>query len=203
MADTLDPVDAPDAPDTRRRPVLVATVVVALLSGFLIAVFAVSRTGGGDTADTPLLGRPAPAVRGTTLDGPSFDLGTRRGSWVVLNFFASWCDPCKQEAPDLARFAAEQAQQPDGAEVVGVVYNDSETEIRRFLADYGGGGYPAVLDPDGRFAISYGVVKVPETWIVDPNGIVRARVISTVTTESLTELLQRAKAQAGAAAVQP
>ena len=58
----------------------------------------------------------------------------------MLNFFASWCEPCKQEAPELVRFAAAQsALGPEGAEVVGVVYNDSEDAVRQFLADYGDG----------------------------------------------------------------
>ncbi len=197
MADTqLAGGDAPeplDAGPPRRRPVLVASVVVAILAAFLVVVFAVARGGGNDTADTPLLGRPAPAITGGTLGGGPFDLSARRGSWVVLNFFASWCDPCKQEAPELVRFAAAQsALGPEGAEVVGVVYNDSEDAVRQFLADYGDGFDHVVLD-SGASAIGYGVVKIPETWIIDPDGMVRARVISAVSAESLTELLAEAR----------
>jgi cytochrome c biogenesis protein CcmG/thiol:disulfide interchange protein DsbE len=195
MVDALDaPAPDPAAPTSgpRRRPVLVVAVVVAVLLGFLVVVFAMARGGGGDTADTPLLGRPAPPVLGETLDGAAFDLSTRRGSWVVLNFFASWCDPCRQEAPELGRFAAAQ-QAEGGAEVVGVVYNDSAAEIRSFLDTYGGGAYPAVLDPAGGIAISFGVVKVPETWIIDPNGVVRARIIATVDAATLTALLRDAQ----------
>ena len=178
----------------RRRPVLVASVAVAIVAAFLVVVFAVARGGGNDTADTPLLGRPAPAITGGTLGGGPFDLSGRRGSWVVLNFFASWCDPCKQEAPELVRFAAAQsALGPEGAEVVGVVYNDSEDAVRQFLADYGDGFDQVVLD-SGTSAIGYGVVKIPETWIIDPDGMVRARVISAVSAESLTELLAEARA---------
>ena len=110
----------------RRRPVLVAAAAVGVVAIFLVVVFAVSKVGGSDTADTPLLGQAAPAITGPQLDGGAFDLSTRRGSWVVLNFFASWCDPCKQEAAELARFAsAQQSAGTAGAELVGIVYNDS------------------------------------------------------------------------------
>jgi cytochrome c biogenesis protein CcmG/thiol:disulfide interchange protein DsbE len=174
--------------------VLAIAAAMAVLLAFLVVVFAVAKGSDGETAETPLLGQAAPAITGRTLEGDTFDLSTRRGSWVVLNFFASWCDPCKQEAPELARFAAaQQAMGPDGAELVGVVYNDSERAVRTFLADYGSGFSPVVLDPDAGTAISYGVVKVPETWIVDPNGIVRARVITAIDADRLTELLRQAQ----------
>jgi cytochrome c biogenesis protein CcmG/thiol:disulfide interchange protein DsbE len=188
----------PEPRPRRRRTVLAIAIAMAAVLGFLVIVFAVAKDSDGDTAETPLLGQAAPAISGRTLDGDTFDLSTRRGSWVVLNFFASWCDPCKQEAPELARFASEQqALGAGGAELVGVVYNDSEQAVRTFLDDYGSGFSPVVLDPDGGTAISYGVVKVPETWIVDPNGIVRARVITAVGADRLTELLRQAQGEGG------
>ena len=183
------PAGVPSAPERRRHPARVAALAVAVVLAAFVVVAAVVKGGTKDTAATPLLGQPAPVVQTTTIDGQPFDLATRRGSWVVLNFFASWCDPCKQEAPELVRFsAAQEAQGPGGAELVGVVYNDAEDSIRRFLDDWGDGFDHVVLDADGRSAIGYGVVKIPETWIVDPDGIVRARMISAVSAETLTEL---------------
>ena len=120
---------------------------------FLVVVFAVSKVGGSDTADTPLLDQAAPPITGQQLDGGAFDLSTRRGSWVVLNFFASWCAPCKQEAAELVRFAtAQQSAGTAGAELVGIVYNDSADAMRSFLQTYGGGNCPVVLDQQGSYA---------------------------------------------------
>ena len=94
----------------------------------LVVVFALAKSGARDTAKTPLLDQPAPAVRATTIDGQPFDLSQRKGSWVVLNFFGTWCPPCVQEHPELLRFATAQAQQPDGAELVTVVNNDDRRQ---------------------------------------------------------------------------
>jgi cytochrome c biogenesis protein CcmG/thiol:disulfide interchange protein DsbE len=165
----------------------VALVVAVVLAAFVV-VAAVVKGGAKDTAATPLLGQPAPVVETTTIEGEPFDLATRRGSWVVLNFFSTWCVPCVQEHPDLVRFAAGQAQQPDGAELYSVVFNDDPGTVQRFFASRGG-DWPVLLDPDGRIQVAFGVAKSPETWIIDPNGVVRARIITTVTSEGLTALL--------------
>jgi cytochrome c biogenesis protein CcmG/thiol:disulfide interchange protein DsbE len=205
MADVPESPETPEegadpaGPERRhRRPVMLASIAVGAVVAFLLVVFGLSHVGGKDSAATPLLGQAAPPITGQTLTGGSFDLSSRRGSWVVLNFFASWCDPCKQEAPELARFAAaEQAKGTDGAELIGVVYNDSASAIQDFLKTYGSGQtFPVVLDPNGSSAISYGVVKVPETWIVDPDGIVRARVITAVSADDLATLLAKVQGTA-------
>src|SRR5262245_11782525 len=84
-------------PDTggprSRRVAPVIAVVVAVVVGLFVAMAAVVKGGSKDTAETPLLGQPAPVVETTTIDGRPFDLASRRGSWVVLNFFSTWCRP--------------------------------------------------------------------------------------------------------------
>src|SRR5262245_49018587 len=180
----------PGVPATRRHPARIVAVVVAVVLAAFVVVAAIVKGGARDTAATPLLGRPAPVVETTTIEGQPFDLATRRGSWVVLNFFSTWCVPCVQEHPDLVRFAAGQAQQPDGAELYSVVFNDDPGKVQPFFAERGG-DWPVLVDPDGRIQVGFGVAKSPETWIIDPNGVVRARVITTVTSEGLTALLEQ------------
>ena len=181
----------PEAPPVRRRrPARMVAIAVAFLVAAFVLVAAVVKGGPKDTAATPLLGQPAPAVQTTTIGGQPFDLATRRGSWVVLNFFSTWCVPCVREHPELVRFAAGQAAQPDGAELYSVVFNDDPDKVQRFFAE-NGGDWPRLVDPDGRVQVAFGVAKSPETWIIDPNGIVRARIITTVTSEGLTSLLEQ------------
>ena len=99
-----EPAPSPE-PSRRRRPVapwIVLGVAVVLVA--MVVVFTRSKPAT-DTAATPLLGQAAPLVTGTTLDGQTFDLGARRGNWVVLSFFGTWCPPCVQEHPELVQFA--------------------------------------------------------------------------------------------------
>jgi cytochrome c biogenesis protein CcmG, thiol:disulfide interchange protein DsbE len=110
---------------------------------------------------------------------------------VVLNFFTSTCVPCQQEHPELVRFAEQQAALgADGAELYTVVVDDDDVAVERFF-DAEGGAWPVVYDDDGAIAVGFGVAKVPETWIIDPDGIVRGRVISRVTADFLGAQLQQ------------
>ena len=194
MADVIDDVaEAPDSPPPQRgRTVLFTALGVAVVLAVLVVVFAVAKSGARDTAATPLLDEPAPAVRATTIDGKPFDLSQRKGSWVVLNFFGTWCPPCVQEHPELLRFATAQAQQADGAELVTVVNNDTVQNVKNFFAK-NGGDWPVLQDPNGEVYVSFGVSKVPETWIIDPNGYVRFRSIATVTADGLATVLNQLK----------
>jgi cytochrome c biogenesis protein CcmG/thiol:disulfide interchange protein DsbE len=176
----------------RRRPVAPFVVLaVALVLGGLFVVLAGAEPRTDQTAATPFLDAPAPEVRGELADGREFDLSRRKGSWVVLNFFTSTCIPCQAEHPELIRFVEQQrALGTDGAEFYTVVVDDRREAVEDFFAEEGG-DWPIVYDPEGRFSVAFGVAKVPETWIIDPNGIVRGRVISQVTAEFLGTQLQQ------------
>jgi len=191
-----DVSDEPVAVATRRRRVapFVALAVAVLLAG-LFVVLAGADASTDETADTPLLDRPAPEAVGELADGTMFDLARRKGDWVVLNFFQSSCVPCQQEHGDLVRFVDEQrALGPDGAKFYTVVYDDERPAVEAFFAEEGG-DWPVVYDEDGSIAVGFGVAKVPETWIIDPNGIVRGRVISRVTADFLGPQLQLLREQ--------
>jgi cytochrome c biogenesis protein CcmG/thiol:disulfide interchange protein DsbE len=189
--------DEPEGPRRRVRVAPFVALAAALVIGALFVLLAGSKTQTNkEDPYTPLLGKAAPNIVGTTLDGQSFDLSRRRGSWVVVNFFQSSCVPCKQEHPDLVAFQQQQAKTADGAELVTVVFDDDAKSVKSFFQQNGGGGWPVVVD-DGSAPVDYGVSKVPETWIISPTGLVVEHIISTVTADGLSAEVQRLREQAG------
>lgn len=156
----------------------------------LFVMLLVNRGTPADSANSPLLGNPAPDVQGRYEDGTTFDLSRRKGSWVVLNFFSHDCVPCIVEHPALIEFVdTQRALGTQGAEFYTVVQNSSRQQVDEFFARYGG-DWPIVYDDEFAFQIEFGVAQVPETWVLDPNGTVRRRYISTVDAAELNSALQ-------------
>jgi cytochrome c biogenesis protein CcmG/thiol:disulfide interchange protein DsbE len=172
----------------RRVAPFISLAAAAVLAALFI-VLANSKSEKPATTSSCLLGRSAPAVVSTTLDGKPFNLSRRKGSWVVLNFFSSYCLPCKSEHPELVAFAAQQASIADGAELYTVVKDDSDAAVTKWFAEQGG-KWPIVKDDNGSISTDFGVAQVPETWIIDPSGIVVQRYPGAITADSLATALQ-------------
>lgn len=194
--DALDPNSAADIdPDSgggrrSRRVAPYLALVVAIVVGALILMLATS-TERGDSAATHLLDRPAPAAVGEFADGTSFDLSRRKGGWVVLNFFTDNCVPCIREHPELIRFVEQQRSLgTDGAEFYTIVQHSSRDDVEAFFAERGG-DWPIVYDIEFEFQTQFGVAQVPETWIIDPSGYVRGRIISEVDADTLSGAIQK------------
>lgn len=129
----------------------------------------------------PLVGEPAPALAGRTLAGSQLDLADLRGSVVLVNVWAAWCAPCRDELPVLV--AAERRLGERGLRVVGIDIRDGERQARELLAEAGGDPAASVVDPQGRLAGKWQVRGVPETFVVDADGTVRALRVGAVTAE--------------------
>jgi cytochrome c biogenesis protein CcmG/thiol:disulfide interchange protein DsbE len=128
---------------------------------------------------SPLVGRPAASFALTTFDGQPVSLEALRGKVVVLNFWASWCNPaCYDEAPVLER--GWRAWRDRGVMVVGVDIQDTNEAAQKFIREFGL-TFPNGRDTSGRVSIDYGVYGVPETFFIDRRGRIRSKHVGAVT----------------------
>lgn len=184
----------PAVNDGRRgKTALILSIVVGIvMAGFVVLL--ATRQPVGDTVDSPLIGKPAPALEGTTLSGEKFELARLRGSWVLVNFFATWCPPCIAEHPELVKFSEEHA---DGsASVVSVAYQNSSAEIEKFFTERGG-SWPVLASDTDDAVLGYGVVKLPESYLVAPNGVIFAKLAGGVTASGIDELIAKYEGAGG------
>jgi cytochrome c biogenesis protein CcmG/thiol:disulfide interchange protein DsbE len=167
-----------------RTVLLVGVIIAAVLLGVLF----LGLGKNPNEIQSPLIGRQAPsfALRevGT---GRLVDLAQLKGTPVVLNFWATWCGPCWEEHPVLVA----NARNLPNVRFLGVVFQDSEDKIQNFLQQRGS-SYPTVVDDKGKTAIAYGVGGVPETFFLDPNGVIRAKFSGPMSTDALQENLRKA-----------
>jgi thiol-disulfide isomerase/thioredoxin len=131
---------------------------------------------------------PAPALPGGVLVPPAVSLGALRGAPVVVNFWASWCVPCRREAPDLARFAR---QRPAGARLVGVNYRDRTPDALAFVREFDW-RFPNVRDPAGKLGDRYAIPGLPTTYVIDAQGRIAARLTGAQTVAQLTRAVEAA-----------
>ena len=157
----------------RRRASLVAAVSAGVVAVVLIVVLATRPPAVASQANSPLLGKTAPSLSGPGLRGGTVDLTSMRGQFVLVNFFASWCGPCHQEAAELNQLSHRMA-------LLGVTYNDSPKAAADFLTSTGA-HWPALADTSGQLAITFGVRGPPESYLIGPDGTVEAKVLGPVT----------------------
>jgi cytochrome c biogenesis protein CcmG/thiol:disulfide interchange protein DsbE len=175
----------------RSHAALVSAIAVGVVMALLWVVLHDSKPATDRAVASPLLGRAAPAIQATGLDGQSFDLDRLRGQWVLLNFFSTWCVPCRNEHPELVSFQRRHAQAGD-ASVVSVVFDDQPDAVRAWF-DKNGGDWDVVVGNEGQIALDYGVAGVPESFLIGPDGVVRYKLIGGVTSLGLDRLLTAAE----------
>jgi cytochrome c biogenesis protein CcmG/thiol:disulfide interchange protein DsbE len=169
---------------------VVAGVVALVLAG-LVALFALSPTQAERRDSAPLVGKVAPAIDARTTADQRFRLDDYRGGWVLVNFFATWCAPCKAELPELSKFVQDH---PSGASVVSVSFdeNDRAKAISDFFAS-AEATWPVIAEGNGSIALDYGVIKLPESYLVAPNGRVVLKINGGVQAAQLESFISKAE----------
>ena len=161
--------------------VLVGALVVALP---LFAVLVQSFGRNPRAVPDALVGKAAPGFTMTDLEGETHTLAAHAGQPVVINFWSTWCLPCKQEHPLLLKAPT---LWPD-AQFYGVVYSDDPVLAERYL-ERAGSAYPHLVDPGGAMAIDYGVAGVPETYFIDEHGVITYKHKGPLTVEAMVQQL--------------
>ena len=187
------PVQEPVRKNKRRRRMLIFCVVSLVNVGLLALLLTQLLTPAPHAVPDPLIGHPAPdfslAMLRSGNEKSSLSLSNFQGKPVVLNFWASWCAPCKEEMP-LLEDAWKQVQ-AQGKDVVflGIDFQDSTSDGKSFL-QANSITYPIVLDADGSVAFKYGITSLPQTIFINQHGTVMSRVPRELTAQVLSSNLQ-------------
>ncbi len=168
-------------------PARTISIVVGVTLVALIALLAFAGSGDDDERTSLLLQR-TPEVAGIALDGRSFDIDNHRGSWVLVNFFATWCPGCVNEHDDLVELERWGGETGD-LQLVSVVFNDPVDRVDEFFAQRGG-TWPVLNSPS--VPVDFQVAQIPETFLVSPAGQVVLHVQGEVSAPDLIRFIENA-----------
>jgi cytochrome c biogenesis protein CcmG/thiol:disulfide interchange protein DsbE len=176
------------ASEQPRRSRLLLLLPLAIFLG-LAAIFLMQLLSGRDISEVPsaLIGQPAPITNLPPLEGgslPGLDSKQFAGRVTLLNVFASWCAPCREEHPVLLALAQDKRYA-----LVALNYKDKPENARRFLGDLGNPFAAIGVDEAGRTAIDWGVYGVPETFLIGKDGRIAYKHVGPLTPGSVRDLL--------------
>ena len=175
---------------TRHHIRWIALTVACVLVAFGVVLAVQHRT----EASTPRLvqeHRPAPSFDLTSLDNQPVSSKALQGKSYVVNFWNSWCLPCREEEPALKSFYTAHRDDPDFA-MVGIVRDDDESSVRSYVAA-NNIAWPIAFDPDGRAALGFGTTGQPETYVIGPSGVAACGGLGPVTAADLEAWLAVAR----------
>ena len=163
---------------------LITFLGLAIIGGIALQG-TLSGTRNPSQLPSVLIGKPAPDLPLPLLHAnqPELKLANYHGQPLLVNFFASWCSPCRAEAPALEQLSEQ-------INIIGIAYKDRQRDIAEFLQQFGNPFNVISMDVDGRAGISWGVYGVPETFLIDANGLIQWRHAGPLTGEVITIQLQ-------------
>jgi thiol-disulfide isomerase/thioredoxin len=166
-------------------------VLVVAVAGYALRPTSDPRQEGGVAE----LDEPFPGLEGEAVVGPPIDTGSMDWSVLVVNVWATWCEPCRREQPALLR--VQEGYSGRGVEFVGVNYNDDRAAAERWIERFTV-PYPSLYDPQGRTAASLGFPFLPDTYLVDADGTTRYAVYGETSAQELSGLIDELLAASSA-----
>lgn len=167
----------------RRHAVVPAAAALVLLA---VACSGGGSNGIGDPLGAESMNEPAPALAGDTLQGRAAALADLRGEVVVVNFWATWCDPCRDEQPELVQLSADYRER--GVRFLGVNERDDIAKARAWVKEFDV-PYPSIVDEPGSWADDFAFFGLPDTYVIDRAGIIRWAVYGQTDAEELKRLI--------------
>lgn len=187
----------------RRRSPLIYIVPLLIFGALAIVFLAGLFAGDASRVPSALIGKPAPQITLTALEGlqkdgqpvPTFTIAElARGRATIVNVFASWCAPCRVEHPQLVALSEAPAVKQGKVALVGFNYKDEADNARRFLGALGNPFSAVGVDRAGRGAIEWGVYGVPETFLIGPDGRILDKHVGPLDQAGAQRLLAKAVA---------
>jgi cytochrome c biogenesis protein CcmG/thiol:disulfide interchange protein DsbE len=172
------------------RWIALGVAVVVVTVGIVLAT-QVGDDPRAEATRSQLVGDAAPKFTVRSLDGTSLSRADLRGRAVIVNFWNTWCAPCRAELPDLQRFWARHRDDPDVA-FVGIVRDDPERAVRDYVAAEGI-DWTIAMDPSAQAALDFGTRGQPETFAISPDGLIAGAQIGPSSLEDLETLLAAAR----------
>lgn len=170
-----------------RRVVLWTSLSTAGLVAALIAVLASAGPASQVVTPSPLIGKAAPPIAGPALEGgATYRLSQFAGKWVLVNFAASWCVPCRQEMPQLLSFAHDHAASGNATILTVADDQGDAAHLASFLASLHA-SWPAV--DDAAAVVNWGVGQIPESYLVDPSGTVVGKYFGSIDANQLNAFI--------------
>ncbi len=177
------------SPEKPQRSRLWIAAIPIIVFGGLAALFWKGLSGNPSEIPSALIGKPVPEVSLPAIEGlgvPAFDTASlRQGQVTLVNVWASWCGPCRIEHPFLMELGKR-----DDLRLVGLNYKDEPENARRFLGTLGQPYAAVIADQEGRAAVDWGVYGVPETFVIDGQGIIRYKFIGPLSPEAIAAVLE-------------
>jgi peroxiredoxin len=138
------------------------------------------------------LGNRAPDLKLQTLDGKTMKLSNLQGKVVLLNFWATWCPPCRAEMPEMVRFYNDHSSEKIEILAVNLTDSDSVKDVKKFAEQYKL-SFPILLDPDGKIGNTYKTVTIPTTFVIDANGFIKQKHIGPMSYDMMADFVKAAR----------